>query len=303
MITSTDLELKSTLTLGTLESNAESIQAFVLERIKDYVPENYIGKVKEAKDDRAILNNASKTLNARRLELERQYMEPFNKFKSIIADTCQAINDASSKLDEIVKNEENREKQEKMEQIQEYWDKTGFSLFDIAQVFDKTWLNKGTKLKDVYADIDAKQKKAFDDLKILEKFPAEDIALLKTVYLDTLDITVAMQKAEQLKANRDRLAREKAEREAIEQRKAAEAQHAEETKDINEECTRDAVSDLASEALGLEIQEEKVDERQEYALVLRGTFDQLMEVRKFMTANGVTYTKLHDKGNGVYTAE
>lgn len=303
MITSTDLELKSTLTLGTLESNAEAIQAFVNDKLKEYTPANYVGKTEEAKADRAILNAAEKTLNSKRLELERQYMEPFNKFKGIISDTCKAIKQASAELDAIVKGEEEREKAAKFEEIQKYWDSTGFSLFDISKVFNQKWTNKTTKIKDIQKEIDQIQKKAFDDLKVLDNFPAEDVPLLKTVYLDTLDISQAMAKAEQLKDNRDRLAREKTEREAIEQRRAREEQRLEETKDINEECAKDAIDNLANEALGLDIQEEKVDERQEYALVLRGTFDQLMEVRKFMTNNGVTYTKLHDKGNGVYTAE
>lgn len=300
MITSTDLELKSTLTLGTLESNAEAIQAFVNDKLKEYTPENYIGKTKEAKADRAVLNAAEKTLNSKRLELERQYMEPFAKFKAIISDTCKAIKQASGELDNIVKCEEERVKAEKFSQIQEYWDSTNFTLFDIAQVFNPKWTNTTTKLKDVYADIDAIQKKTFDELKILENFPAEDVPLLKTVYLETLDITAAMNKAETLKANRDRLAREKIEREALEQRKATESQMESETQEINDKAKDDSVEDLVNQALGLEIKEEQTEKRMTYALILEGTYNQLMDVRHFMTQNGVTYKKLADKGNGVY---
>lgn len=300
MITSTDLELKSTLTLGTLESNAEVIQAFVNDKLKEYTPENYVGKTKEAKADRAVLNAAEKTLNSKRLELERQYMQPFNKFKAIITDTCKAIKQASGELDNIVKVEEERVKAEKFQEIQKYWDDTGFTLYDVSKVFNPKWTNATTKLKDVYTEIDEIQTKTFNELKILENFPAEDVPLLKTIYLDTLDITQAMAKADQLKENRDKLAREKIEREQIEQRKAHETQLAEETKDINSQCASEAVEDLVGQALGLDIQEEKPQIKMEYALVLEGTFDDLIAVRRFMTQNNVTYVKLEDKGNGVF---
>lgn len=301
MLTSNELELQSTLTLGTLESNAESIKALVLAKLQDYTPENYIGKAAEAKADRAVLNNAEKALNAKRLELERQYMEPFNKFKATITDTCKAIKQASAGLDEIVKGEENREKEEKFMKIQEYWNKTGFSLFDISQVFDAKWTNKSTKLQDVYAEIDAIQKKTFDDLKILENFPTEDVALLKTEYLNTLDITQAMQKAEQLKANRDRLAREAKEREAIEAKRAQQEQRKEETAELNDLGSALEVNNLAAASLGIEIEPEKTEKKETFALVLKGTREQLLEVRRFMTRTGVTYDKLEDKGNGVYS--
>lgn len=303
MITSTELELRSTLTLGALESNAEAIRDLVLSKLEDYTPENYIGKADEAKKDRAVLNNAEKALNAKRLELERSYMEPFNKFKATITETCKAIKQASAGLDEIVKGEENRERAEKEAQIMAYWESTGFSLFPLDKVFDIKWTNKTAKYKDVTAEIDAIQKKTFDELAILENFPAEDVPLLKTVYLDTLNITEAMNKANQLKANRDRLAQEAKEREAIAQRKNLEAQRAEETKEVNQMCREDAISDLAAEALGLDIDQEAPEETEEYALVFKGTRDQLLEIRRYMTKIGVTYTKLEDKGNGVYTAE
>ncbi|WP_415749110.1 DUF1351 domain-containing protein, partial [Treponema peruense] len=141
MLESKDLELQSRLTIGTLESNAEAIRQVVLTHLKDYTPENYIGRADEAKADKA--------LNSKRLELEREYMEPFNKFKITITETCKAIKAASAGLDEIVKAEEERERGEKWEKIEDYWNKTGFSLFDItdlAKITDiKKWTNKTAK--------------------------------------------------------------------------------------------------------------------------------------------------------------
>ncbi|MCQ2560226.1 MAG: DUF1351 domain-containing protein, partial [Clostridia bacterium] len=175
MITTTELELKSNLTLGTLETNAEAIKNLVEAKLQDYSPEFYIGKADEAKSDRAILNKAEKALNEKRLELEREYMAPFANFKALIADTCKAIKTASGKLDEIVKAEENREKQEKENLITDYWLKKEFSLFGLEKIWNPKWLNKTTKQKDIEAEIDDRIQKALNDLAIIDRFPAEDV--------------------------------------------------------------------------------------------------------------------------------
>ncbi len=301
MLTSKELELQSSLTLGTLTSNAETIRDIVLSKLEDYKPENYIGKVEEAKNDRAILNNAEKALNAKRLELERSYMEPFNKFKITINETCKAIKQASGGLDEIVKAEEERDREARKWTYEQYWKTSGFTLFDFERIYQKSWTNKTTKQKDVFKELDAIQEKTFSDLKILENFPAEDVPLLKTVYLDTLDLNQAMQKAETLKANRERLAREKIEREQIQTRKAIENQQQEEIREINDSLKQDSEEALVSEALGLEIEQQLLKVKETYALVLEGSREQLYQVRRAITQAGVTYTKLENKGNGVYT--
>lgn len=303
MIQSNELELQSNLTLGTLTSNAEAIRALVKEKLQDYTAINYAGRVDEAKSDRAILKNAEKKLNARRLELERDYMAPFNKFKTTIKEICDAIKKASQSLDQLVKAEEEKEKSEKKNQIFSYWQKTGFSLFELEKIFQPSWLNKTFKMTDVQKAIDEAQQKTFNELKIIENFPAEDVGLLKTLYLDTLDLNQAMVKAEELKANRDRLAREKVEREEIEKSKALENQKKVEVEEINRDCKKDANKDLVAAALEIEIDTQETEKQLTFALVLHGTRDKLMQVRRFMTDNSVTYEKLTEKENGIYTRE
>ena len=185
------------------------------------------------------------------------------------------------------------------------WNRTGFSLFDItdlSKITDiKKWTNKTAKLKDVLAEIDAIQKKTFDELKILEQFPQEDVSLLKTVYLDTLSITEAMQKANQLKANRERLAREQREREEVERFKKIQEQKKDEWKEEKKAESENESVDLASAALGLEIKAERTETREEYALVFSLTRSQFLDLRNYMSDHGITYSELQDKGSGVYT--
>lgn len=299
MITTTELELKSNLTLGTLETNAKAIKELVETKLQDYSPENYIGKADEAKSDRAVLNKAEKALNEKRLELEREYMQPFQDFKALITDTCKAIKAASGKLDEIVKAEENREKQEKENLITDYWLKKEFSLFGLEKIWNPKWLNKTTKQKDIEAEIDERIQKALNDLAIIDRFPAEDVALIKAEYLNSLDLSAATAKADQLKANRDRLAREKAEREKLQQQASLQQQVESEKADLNAEGHRPD-SSLISAALDVK---DDGPAREKYALILEGTAQQLIDVRQFMTRTGVTYIKLNQNPNGTWEAE
>lgn len=294
MLDQTELELKSNLTLGVLESNALEIKNFVTNRLKEYTPEKYAGRADEAKADRAVLNAAEKQLNAKRLELERAYMQPFESFKAVISDTCKEIKAAAAQLDAIVKGEEEKEKAAKFAQIEEYWTSTGFDLFDMEEIFNSKWLNKTAKIKDVFAEIDAIQKKTLDELKIIEQFAAEDQPLIKAEYLNTHNITAAVDKANQLKANRERLAREAAAREEVEKREALQQQAA----DIKTEKQANAGAALVSEIIP-----EAREERGTIALEFCGTMQQLTELKEVMTRIGITYKKLKTAGNGVYTLE
>ena len=61
--------------------------------------------------DRALLNKSAKALNSKRIELEKKFMEPFENFKSIIKETTDLIQEASSNIDSIVKAVEEKEKE------------------------------------------------------------------------------------------------------------------------------------------------------------------------------------------------
>lgn len=270
--------------LGELVTNAKEIKAFVEARLIDYTPANYVGKADEAKKDRAELNKASKDLNDKRKELEKDFMRPFDEFKAIIKDTTDAINNASGKLDEIVKAEEEREKSLKRENIDLYWAGKKFSLVSLDRVFDQKWLNKTTKLSDVRAEIDSRIEAIYADVKTLDEM--EDADVLKQLYLDTLDIGSALRKGQELKEYRRRLAeeaKERAEREARDQIRKQETE-------INEEQTRPTdTENLAAEALGKPVES---DPEMVYTLRFFARKSVLLALRKYMTENGIQYEKL-----------
>lgn len=114
MIDTRDLDLVVERQIpGELVTNAEKIRAFVEERVKDYSADNYVGRVTEAKTDRAALNRAAKELNDKRLELERRFMAPFQEFKGIITETVGTIRAASNTVGGVIAEVEQRERDER----------------------------------------------------------------------------------------------------------------------------------------------------------------------------------------------
>ena len=148
-------------TLGNLVTNAKDIKAYVEEKLKEYSVDNYAGDAKQAAKDKAEINAAIKTLNDRRIALEKEWNMPFAEFKNIISETCDMMKTASGKLDVIVKAKEEEEKAQKKAQIIELWNGKNFNLVPLDRIFNAKWLNKTTKLAAVDAEIDTIIKKHY----------------------------------------------------------------------------------------------------------------------------------------------
>ncbi len=210
-------------TLGSLVTNARDIKAYVEEKLKEYSVDNYPGDAKSAARDKAEINSSIKMLNDRRIELEKEWNQPFQEFKDIIAETCTMMKTASGKLDAIVKAKEEEEKAAKKVNIENLWAAKQFNLVTLERVFNPKWLNKTVKLSAVDAEMDGIIGKINGDLASLDAF-GEDTAVLKDLYLSSLDLQVTLNKGAELKANRERLAELEAKKAAEVERVAADAE-------------------------------------------------------------------------------
>lgn len=271
---------------GELITNVKKIQDFVKERVKDFSIDKYVGGEEAAKKDRAVLNNAVKQLDSKRIELEKAFNAPLEEFKALMKETTGIIKDASSKLDALVKEYEEKEKAEKKSEIELYFQGLNFSLVSLDRIFESTWLNKTVKIKTAKEALSEKVKKIYADIELIERIGA-DSEEVKAFYLDTLDIGQALAKGDQLKANRERLEKEKAEREARKHEEKIEEQKIELRKDVEHELKAEKAQSLAAEALEI-----KVDPIIEYTLCFRGTRAQLFALRRYMTELGIEYKKI-----------
>ena len=232
-IQESDLELVvSEKTLGSLTTNAKQIRDIVMANLPKYDISNYTDdNIDQAKRDKSSLNKAAKALNSKRLEIEKEFMKPFGEFKEVVNETVKLIGECSAKIDTVVKQNEQQYKEKKKANIKTYFDGMNTNLVDFNKVFKPEWLNKTTSMKSVCSDIDAIFAKVENELSTLKSF-GEDYDVLRTYYMDTLNITSTIQYANRLKEQRERakvaeeakIKAEQEKRQAEEARKAVEAE-------------------------------------------------------------------------------
>lgn len=200
-----DLELVvSEKTLGSLTTNAKQIRDMVKDALPMYDISNYNDdNIDQAKKDKASLNKAAKALNAKRLEIEKEFMRPFGEFKEVVTETVKLIDECSAKIDTVVKQNEQQYKDKKKAAINTYFDGLNVNLVDFNKVFKAEWLNKSASMKSVCNEIDAIFAKVENELSTLKGF-GEDFDILRTYYMDTLNINNTIQYANRLKEQRER---------------------------------------------------------------------------------------------------
>lgn len=288
-----DLELViSNKQLGALTTNAKDIKAFIENVLPNYDVANYNeSNIDVAKKDKATLNKASKALNDKRIELEKQFMEPFSEFKEVITDTCKLIKTATDKIDSVVKESEAKEKETKKNEIEKFWQSSGSILFPLSKIWDEKWLNKTAKIKDIQKEIIDKINKVNDDIITIEAI-GSDVDLLKSLYLDTLNLNSTIQYANTLKANRETAQRE------------AEAR-ANEVTPVETVAKMEVVVDdnpfeeikTEPETISTEVPSVSTEPKKEFltrTMKVIGTYDQLVALGNFMNDNGITFEKIEN---------
>lgn len=204
-IQESDLELVvSEKTLGSLTTNAIQIRDMVKAALPMYDISNYSDdNIDQAKRDKATLNKAAKALNSKRLEIEREFMKPFGEFKEVVNDTVKLIGECSAKIDTVVKQNEQQYKYRKNASIRNYFDENNVNLVEFGKVFKPEWLNKSVSMKSVCSDIDSIFAQVENDISSLSSF-GEDFDVLRTYYMDTLNIASTIQYAKRLREQRER---------------------------------------------------------------------------------------------------
>jgi hypothetical protein len=232
-------------------NKAKEIRAKVRGMVSAFSDENYFDNPEGTKKDRAALNKSAEFLNDNRKVVEREYMAPFYPIRDEIDAAVRDIKYAASRLDEIDKDNEETRRNEKRRDIEGYFKEKNFTLVPFDQLFDVRWTNKTTKITEIHKELDAKIADVYANLKLLDNFGG-DAQSLKALYLDSLDIGAAMRQAAALKANRERVAQEKAERPEREHTSKINEQRKELAIDAEAERVADQMSSLASDALEVE---------------------------------------------------
>jgi hypothetical protein len=263
------------------------------EAYRKYLTPDFIPIEEEAKKDRANLNRAEKNIAEKFASLKSAYERPLERIEMNIKEIRNAIKGASCVVDSKVKAYEEEQKSKKREEIQAYFDSKKFDLVPLEKIFDKTWLNKGTKMRDIKERIDEDIAGIYRDIEVLERIPDHG-QTAKAIYLETLDMGAALRQVDILKANAERLAREQAareERKNLEQvaRNAAGERHEERAM-----AKEERVQSLVDQALELPAGTIAAQEKKwigKYTLQFEGTEQQLLKLREYMTSVGIPYRK------------
>lgn len=296
-----DLELVvSEKNLGSLTTNAKQIRDIVKANLSKYDISNYNDdNIDQAKKDKAMLNKAAKALNAKRVEVEKEFMKPLGEFKEVLGETVQLIAQSSGNIDAVVKQNEQQYKDRKRESVKAYFDNNNVNLVDINKVFKPEWLNKTASMKSVCSDIDTILTKVESDIQTIESMP-EDADVLRTYYMDTLNINSTIQYGNRLKEQRERAkAAEEAKLKAEQERKQAE-----EARKVSEQEQQRAHPanpfDRANQQANGQLpfgEQSKVEPTQQPELLTRAfkvttTRENIIALGNFMNERGIDFDKI-----------
>lgn len=212
--------------------NYEELKQELTKRVSMYETMVYTDdQIKKAKADKAQLNKLKKALNDERIRREKEYMQPFNEFKTQINEIIGIIDKPVAVIDAQVKAYEDKQKQDKRAAIEEVFGTIGFQTFvTLDMIFNDKWLNASTSLKSIEEEMKQLMYRFSTDLLTLNNLPEFGFEAVE-VYKTTLDINKAISEAQRM----SQIAKAKAEKEAEQARLKAEKEAAEpKTAETNE---------------------------------------------------------------------
>ena len=234
--------------------------------------------IKQAKEDRAKLNNLAKSLNSGKVNIKNEFMVPYTEFEGKIKELIGIVDERSSKIDAQVKVFEEKEKEKKRSEIEKiYQENIGEyeNLILLEKIYDSRWENKTYKLTDVKKEIQDIVKKADSDLKIINSQDKEFLLNIKDVYFNTLDLGQALVEKERLEKQKELLKPKEEIVEAV----------------VEEPVHNDDAVDAISYAVDQAIEESKqVEEKMvKITFTVECTESQLLALGQYMKANGIKY--------------
>lgn len=185
---------------GVVRTNAKDLLQAIEPQLKkfDYVVTD--DNIKDAKTDRASLNNLVKTIQSERKKIEDEVFGEWKKEKADIMQLEKRLSFTADNLDKGIKQLEEKDKELKKKQIEEFW-YTLTKKYPFELVFEKKMLNKTVTAKSIEDHLKKVLAKAMDGEKVMETFLPKDqfqAEQVKDVYYRTMDLAKAKAKADEL---------------------------------------------------------------------------------------------------------
>lgn len=193
---------------GKVYTNASDLLPAIQEGLKAYdyvVDEN---NYKQAKTDRASLNNLVKVVSDKRKQVENDVFAQWLQDKKDIMQVEKTIKAASDKLGDGINDIDNAEKELKKNQIKELWLNMTNNKYPFDLVFEDRYLNKSVKPKEIEESLNNKFLKAEEQLSFIEaSLPEDELQAEQVIQLfcKTLDLSKATERINEIKAAKAKL--------------------------------------------------------------------------------------------------
>ncbi len=193
---------------GKVYTNASDLLPAIQEGLKAYdyvVDEN---NYKQAKTDRASLNNLVKVVSDKRKQVENDVFAQWLQDKKDIMAVEKTIKAASDKLGDGINDVDNAEKELKKNQIKELWLNMTNNKYPFELVFEERYLNKSVKPKEIEESLNNKFLKAEEQLSFIEaSLPDDELQAEQVIQLfcKTLDLSKATERINEIKEAKAKL--------------------------------------------------------------------------------------------------
>lgn len=213
-----ELKVYETTFPKVIEFNYEDLKREIAEKVQHYANLVYTEEqIGDAKADRANLRKFKEALDAKRKEIKKQCLEPYEAFEKKMKEIIAIVDEPIVMIDGQVKAYEEKKREEKMEEILKIFDNVGFPEWvHIAAVFDEKWLNVSVKLPAIKTEMETKAEQITNDINTLANLPEFAFEAME-IYKTTLDINKAISEGKRLSDIQKRKLEAEAERKAAEE--------------------------------------------------------------------------------------
>lgn len=177
--------------------NFEEIRAELAQKLQVY--QNMVvteSGIKEAKADRANLNKFKAALADSRKAVKAQWNQPLSDFEGKMKELEQMVDAPIGAIDRQVKAFEEAKKQDKRLAIEQFFAESVGDLEDILplqKIWNDRWLNATYPMKDIEKELLERIRKTHSDLQIIVAMQLPCTEQMLSAYLDTLDMSRAME--------------------------------------------------------------------------------------------------------------
>lgn len=287
------LEMKMTTDLQTdlpaeIGFNFEELKTELTERLHHYngliVTED---TVREGKEDRAKLRKLREAIETRRKEIKKEYEKPLKAFEAQVKELVALIDAPVAAIDSQIKAFEEQERANKLAEVMAaYSEIIPDNLKEIVpfdRILDQRWLNKTTTMKNIREALEQIAKRAYVDMALMSGVDPKYMAAIRAKYIETLDITAALdyqdkliEADERFRQQEEARAQRAAQREAL----ASQTHQAEEKPPV-------AVQEPVREA-----QQQDLETIYLLRLEFQLSMDQANRLKKFLVDNHINYRKI-----------